>query len=86
MQISEVLFNLNISANIFSMDIAKYLEEENMTQAQFAELVSATQGAVSHWVTKRCPVSPRRAKIIEKATNGKVTMKDLCPDLFGDAA
>lgn len=68
------------------MNIAEYLESESITQAEFALMVGVSQGSVSHWVVGRKQVSPRRAAIIEQKTSGKVSIKDLCPYLFENAA
>ena len=65
------------------MELAEYLKAHGLTQAEFAELVGRTPGAVSHWITKRQTVSPHSAWLIERATSGAVKAADLRPDVFG---
>lgn len=62
------------------MRILKYLEEKNITQSTFAEMVGVSIGMVSQWISGHRPVSPIQCVAIEKATNGLVTRKDLRPD------
>lgn len=52
------------------------------SQAAFAKALGVTPMAVSQWKARRIP--PERCRDIERVTNGKVTRRDLRPDLFGD--
>lgn len=63
------------------MTLSEYLEQENLTQEAFAELLGVTQGAVNYWIRAKIP--PDRAREIEELTGGKLKREDLRPDLFG---
>lgn len=56
------------------------------TAAAFAEEIGANPALVYQWRTGRRPVAPRWAIPIEEATNGAVTARALCPDVFTRAA
>lgn len=66
------------------MNIADYLKETGTSQQAFADLVGVTQSRVSQWIGGD-PVPPDRWLRIEEVTCGKVTMRDLRPDVFGPA-
>ena len=57
---------------------------KDLGQAEAAKLFGVSQGMVSHWVTGRKPISPRRAAEIEAATQGQLRREELCPEVFGD--
>ena len=57
-------------------------------QAALAKLTGVTPQAVNQWCHGRRPVPPRHALVIERATAGQVTARELRPDLaevFGAA-
>lgn len=64
------------------MNLAKYLEKHQLTQTEFAERVGVSPAMVSQWVTGYRPVAPKRALLIDSATNGEVSKYDLCPDVY----
>jgi DNA-binding transcriptional regulator YdaS (Cro superfamily) len=61
------------------MDIKTYLDTERISQAAFGKAVGVSQGLVSQWILESTPVSPAKAVLIEVATEGKVTRKELRP-------
>ncbi len=61
------------------MNLLEYLSDAGISQAHFGELLGVTQGMVNHWCNNLVP-SPERCVAIEKATNGKVTRKNMRPD------
>lgn len=66
------------------MELSQYLQENEISQQQFADLVGVTQGRVSQWLGgDRVPAE--RCAEIEAATNGQVTRYELRPDVFGEA-
>lgn len=52
------------------------------SQAEMARLLGIPVAAVSQWVRGVRPVPDKHALAIEKATNGKVTRKQLCPNTW----
>jgi DNA-binding transcriptional regulator YdaS (Cro superfamily) len=63
------------------MDIRSYMEKHSLTQEEFGRLVDVTQAMVSLWLSGE-PVSPERARVIEKKTRGAISRMDLRPDVF----
>lgn len=59
-----------------SMTLEDYLDDQDMTQREFAELLGVTHQAVNQWLRGRR--FPRRELIvkIEKITGGKVKPSD----------
>lgn len=53
------------------------------SQAKLAEALGVEPMAVSHWKNRGVPL--KRAIQIEELTGGAVTMRELCPESFGDA-
>lgn len=64
------------------MNLAQYLEESGRSQSDLAIALGVTQGTVSHWINGRVQIPTDRARAIEQATEGKVTPRDLWPELF----
>ncbi len=62
------------------MKLNEYLDKEKISQSAFAEVVGVTQGMVYQWIGGHRPISPEKCVLIEKATNKKVTRKDLRPN------
>lgn len=60
------------------MKLKTYLK--TTSQAAFAASVGVSNGLVYQWANNIRPVSVLRCFAIEKATEGKVTRKDLRPD------
>lgn len=61
------------------MNIKLYLEQNNITQIEFAHLVNVTPGMVYQWIKGLKPISPEKCVLIEQKT-GKLTRKMLRPD------
>lgn len=64
------------------MDLATYMQEHGLSQAEMADRVGVSQGMVSHWLRKRKAITAERARDIERATNGAVLRHELRPDVF----
>ena len=64
------------------MKINEYLENQAISQAEFARRLGVTTGSVWQWVEGRVRVSPERAAQIEQVTAGAVKRHELRPDLF----
>lgn len=62
--------------------IKSYRARTQLSQTQFARLIGATQGLISHWENDRQPPGPEMALAIERATQGAIKRSDLRPDLF----
>ena len=68
------------------MDILTYRKAKNLSQARFAEFLTAngspaTQGLVSQW-EQGASIPAERVVEIEKATAGEIRRGDLRPDLW----
>ena len=62
--------------------LGRYLVAQQVPMSRFAETIGVTPGAVAHWFYDRKKVSPKNAVLIEKATAGAISRRDLRPDLF----
>jgi len=62
--------------------LADFLEQECLSQEEFAELIGVSQSLVSKWMGMRTKINTERAESIERLTNGKLTRRDLRPDIF----
>lgn len=51
--------------------------------ANLARRLKVSEGAVSHWKSGRCSISPKRCREIESLSGGRITIHDLRPDIFG---
>jgi transcriptional regulator with XRE-family HTH domain len=66
------------------MKLSDYLSENGLTQAQFAQLVGASQQAVAMWVIgDRTPRAAQMRKV-KDATGGTVTPNDFLPSAAPD--
>lgn len=65
--------------------LADFLKREDMSQADFADLVGVSAGQVSHWITLRNVITGEKARDIERATKGKLTRRALRPDIFSES-
>jgi len=54
------------------------------TQKKVADLVGVPPACVSQWCNGIRKVPPRHCRVIECATNGRITRYDLRPDIFGE--
>jgi DNA-binding transcriptional regulator YdaS (Cro superfamily) len=57
---------------------------ESINGTELARALGVSKQAVSHWRTGRYRVPAEYCRAIEKHTEGKVTVYDLRPDVFGD--
>lgn len=64
------------------MDLQTYLAESGTTQEAFAKKLGVTQGLVNQWLKGKVRIPPERWRAIYAATEGKVTLVDLRPDVF----
>ncbi|KVT91898.1 hypothetical protein WK59_03950 [Burkholderia ubonensis] len=62
------------------MNLATYLLNRKVTQAAFAAQLGVSQGLVYQWLTGRRPIAADRCVVIERATQGAVSRRDLRPD------
>jgi DNA-binding transcriptional regulator YdaS (Cro superfamily) len=70
------------------MDLATYRHKHSLTQADLAAALTAagspaTQSLISQWENGDVTIPPERWAPVEVVTKGKVTRRDLRPDLFG---
>ncbi len=59
------------------MDLAAYLEDEQITAAEFSRRLGVSHVAVHHWVTGARRPNARHTLAIEELTEGRVTARDL---------
>jgi transcriptional regulator with XRE-family HTH domain len=59
------------------MKLVDYLKKHNLTQENFSQKAGIQQPQVSRIVNDKGNPSPHLMKLIEKSTNGEVTMQDL---------
>jgi len=65
------------------MKIGSYLKKHRLTQKEFALRIGVNPSMVSQWLTGRRGVGAKRAIIIERCTNGELSRRSLCPEVFG---
>lgn len=58
------------------MKLETYLSSKSLTRTEFAELIGTTQASVSRYVTGERRPSIEMIDKIDKATKGKVKMRD----------
>ena len=63
------------------MEISKYLESTDQTNAGLARELGVPPSLLSQWATGARQVPAERCLAIERATNGKVRCEDLRPDV-----
>ncbi len=63
--------------------LRKYLEDNDIVQARFAEALGIKEARLSHWVTGRYKVPVCMIPAIERATGGAVSRVELLPGLYG---
>lgn len=64
------------------MKLIDYLQQEQMSQTDFAEKADVSSGMLSQWLSGHRPIAPIQCTSIEKLTYGKVRREDLRPDDF----
>jgi transcriptional regulator with XRE-family HTH domain len=64
-------------------ELLAWLSSNGVTQADLAERLGLTQGAISQWVSKH-EVPLRRVREVSDATG--IPVQRLRPDFFGEAA
>jgi DNA-binding transcriptional regulator YdaS (Cro superfamily) len=62
------------------MKLSDYLTRHELSQEAFAKSIGVSQGMVYQWIAGRTPVAVQKAVLIERATGGLVSRKDLHPD------
>ena len=62
--------------------IKQYRQHHQLTQPALAAALGVSQGLITQWETGRRPVSPKMAVHIENVTQGRLTRRELRPDLF----
>lgn len=72
---------------IMPMTLSEYIESTGKSQSEIGRMAGGvSQGMVSQWVTGHRPISVKRALLLERATNGVLTVEALCPGVFGGAS
>lgn len=66
--------------------ILKYLEEEAMSQKEFAAFIGVSQSAVSQWLARTKGIGLKTARRMQKRTKGKISVVAIYPSFFGKAA
>lgn len=59
------------------MDLKSYLEKEDITNMEFAEMIDVHHNTISNWLNRHFRPCPEMINRIEFATDGEVTFKDL---------
>jgi DNA-binding transcriptional regulator YdaS (Cro superfamily) len=59
------------------MNLRDYLHFQRITTAEFARRINYYHGTLNEYMRGRVRVSKRLAEVIEKATNGEVTAKEV---------
>lgn len=57
--------------------LGAYMRKRKMSQAELANLLEVTEGAVWQWMTGRTKITAERATDIEKRTKGEVPREKL---------
>ena len=65
------------------MQIKDYLKDNDIKQSAFALSLGVTQGLVSQWINGTTAITPKKARLIELATNKQILAIDL---IFGSTA
>jgi DNA-binding transcriptional regulator YdaS (Cro superfamily) len=65
---------------LLNMNLIKYLEENQISQSDFAKSIDVSPGMLSQWITGHRPIAPAKCVAIEQTTKGQVSRKDLRPD------
>lgn len=58
------------------MKLATYLDINNLTQKEFADMVGITETSIANYIHRRRVPATHIAGKIEKVTKGKVTLHD----------
>jgi predicted transcriptional regulator len=66
--------------------IIQYLEEEQMSQKDFAAFIGVSQSAVSQWMSGTKGIGLKTARRMQKKTKGRITVVSIYPSFFGKAA
>lgn len=62
--------------------IRAYMKRYGLSQAQFGDLVGASQSAVSQWLKRKVNISPQTAQRIEQRTGRGIRRVHILPKLF----
>lgn len=64
--------------------ISKYLADTGLSISDFAQVLKVHSCTVWRWLNKEdCGIPLRKAKLIERKTNRKIQVKDLCLSDYG---
>jgi DNA-binding transcriptional regulator YdaS (Cro superfamily) len=74
-----------------AMDLPAYRKQENLSQAQLAEILTsagfrASQALISQWESGAVNIPAERCIQLEKVSGGVIKRAALRPDLFGALA
>jgi DNA-binding transcriptional regulator YdaS (Cro superfamily) len=75
-----------VIANNSRMELKNWCDEERGRQAWLAREVGVSLPTMTRWVNGQDPIPEHRARQIERATGGVVTMEDMLPDLASEFA
>lgn len=64
------------------MNLQTYLQQHQVSQAQFAKRLGVSQGLVWQWVNGKTALTVDRVKQIAVETGHEVTPHELMPDVF----
>lgn len=78
--LGRLVFTIISGAN--ALTITEFISANRLTQKEFGDLVGASQGLVSQWLSGDTQITAERAKTIEEATKGAVKRHELRPDIF----
>ena len=62
------------------MNLNQYLNQPDISKADFANDLKVTSGMVSQWLSGHRPISPEKCLAIEKHTKHLVSREELRPD------
>lgn len=64
------------------MQLAEYLKETKVSQAEFARRLDVSPGLIWQWLNDHRPIAAEQVLPIEKATDGMVSRHELRPDIY----
>lgn len=64
------------------MNLKQYLSSSRGLQSELAEKIGVYQPDISMWASGKRPIPMKYGPLIEFATNGAVTRRDLFPDTW----
>lgn len=70
----------NATPNPSHAGLLKAIQYAGDTQSGLARLLGTSQPLVHKWLSSKNPLAPEHCALIERATNGSVTRRELRPD------